>query len=341
MNVPLWNVNLISYVYVVISVMQSNFFMRLRKTRKNRITRDLIAETNLSISQLILPLFVTNGSDVELQINGMSDVYVHSLDILTKTMENALALGIRSFMLFPRDPDRRSRGAEEAYNPENLLCRAVRKLKDVFKDEIVVITDIAADPYTIDGHDGFFRDGKIFNDETLELLVKQALVQAAAGSDMIAPSDMMDGRVLAIRNALDLARFHEVPVISYSAKYASCFYAPFRDALGSVNLRLDKSSYQLDCRNAKEAMREIEIDISEGADIIMIKPATLYIDVVKMAAAEFRVPIFAYQVSGEYQMLKQYGGLEAILESLISIKRAGASGIVTYAAAEVAKYLTS
>ncbi|ABD45854.1 porphobilinogen synthase [Neorickettsia sennetsu] len=321
--------------------MQSGSFVRLRRTRRNKIIRDLVAETTLSASQLILPLFVTNGSNIELQVNEMPGVYAHSIDILKKIVESAITVGVRSIMLFPRDPGKRSFEAEEAYNPENLICRAVRALKRDFGGDLVIITDIAADPYTIDGHDGFYRDGKILNDETLELLIKQALVQAAAGSDMLAPSDMMDGRIFAIRNALNLAEFDEVPIVSYSAKYASNFYAPFRDALGSTNIILDKRSYQMDYRNSKEAMREIEVDINEGADIVMIKPASFYLDIIKMATDRFCVPIFAYQVSGEYKMLVQYGGLEVLLESLIAIRRAGAAGIVTYAAIEVAKYLPS
>ncbi|KYH12479.1 porphobilinogen synthase [Neorickettsia sp. 179522] len=321
--------------------MQSDSFVRLRRTRGNKIIRDLVAETALSPSQLILPLFVVNGSNIELQVNEMPNVCAYSIDVLKKVVESAITVGVRSIMLFPRDPDKRSSEAEEAYNPENLICRAVRELKRDFGGDLVVITDVAADPYTIDGHDGFYRDGKILNDETLELLIKQALVQAAAGSDMLAPSDMMDGRILAIRNALDLAQFCEVPIISYSAKYASNFYAPFRDALGSTNIVLDKRSYQMDYRNAKEAMREIEADVNEGADIVMIKPANFYLDIIRMAVDRFCVPIFAYQVSGEYRMLVQYGGPEVLLESLIAMRRAGATGIVTYAAVEVAKYLVS
>ncbi|AHX11325.1 delta-aminolevulinic acid dehydratase family protein [Neorickettsia helminthoeca str. Oregon] len=315
-------------------------FVRLRRIRENPIMRDLVADTFISPSQFIFPVFVVEGENLELSVEEMLGVNVYSIDMLGKVIDRALSCGVRSFMLFPRvDESKKSDNAEEAYNPDNLICRAVRGLRERFSSEIVIITDVAADPYTISGHDGLLQNGKILNDETLELLAKQALVQVAAGSDMIAPSDMMDGRILAIRNALDLGNLSSVPILSYSVKYASKLYKPFRSAIGVNKGPIDKRSYQVDCRNSGEAMREIEVDIAEGADIVMIKPANLFLDVIGKAVDQFSVPIFAYQVSGEYQMFRQYGGIEMLIESLIGIKRAGVSSICTYAAIEVAEYL--
>ena len=315
--------------------------VRLRRTRKNKVLRDLVAENAISASQLVLPLFVRGSEKHPSKVDSMDGVFRHSLDEICKTVEESMMCGIKSFAVFPFvDPSAKSADAKESYDPDNLVCKAIRKIKEKFGSDTVLIADVALDPYTIDGHDGITKDGVVLNDATLEVLCKQSLVLAASGADIIAPSDMMDGRIAAIRHALDIGNFYDVVILSYAAKYASCLYFPFRDAVGSGSAKkIDKSSYQLDFRNFKEAITEIEHDITESADIIMIKPATFYLDVIKEASQKFNKPIFAYQVSGEYQMFKKHGGIEMLLESLIAIKRAGATSILTYAAVEVAKFI--
>jgi porphobilinogen synthase len=314
--------------------------LRIRRLRKNKIIRNLVAENYILPSQLILPIFVKDGKNIKEEIKSLPGIYRYSMDTIILFIQEAYKLGIKTFALFPYvDQNLKSENADEAYNPDNLICRTIKEIKNKFGDNVVIVTDVALDPYTIDGHDGLTEDNQILNDETIEVLCKQALVQAASGSDIIAPSDMMDGRVINIRNALDIASFSDVMILSYSAKYASNLYFPFRDAIGSTNGKIDKSSYQLDYRNSKEAIREVELDISECADIIMIKPATFYLDIIKEVSERFDIPVFAYQVSGEYQMFKQCGGIELLFESLVSIKRAGATSIITYGAIEIAKML--
>lgn len=317
--------------------------LRLRRLRQSKSIRNLVAENHISPSQLVLPIFVKRGKDIKEGIASLPGIFRHSVDNVILLIGEALKLGIKSFALFPCvEQNLKSSGADEAYNPDNLICTAIKSIKDKFGSSVVIATDVALDPYAIDGHDGITEDGKVLNDETIEILCKQALVQAAAGSDIIAPSDMMDGRIANIRNALDIGDFEDVIILSYSAKYSSNLYFPFRDAVGSsTEKKIDKSTYQLDYRNSREAMREIELDIGECADIIMIKPATFYLDIIKEASGRFDIPIFAYQVSGEYQMLKQCGGNELLLESLIAIKRAGAMSIFTYGAIEIARMLNN
>lgn len=308
--------------------------------------RDLIAETALCPQDLILPIFVIEGKNVTQKISHLPEVNRLSIDLVVKQAKLARDLGIRALMLFPVvDQKLKTEDGREAFNAKNLMCRAVREIKK-HVPEIGVICDVALDPYTSHGHDGVVdKSGYVMNDETVDLLCEQAVVQARAGCDIIAPSDMMDGRVMMIRDALDSAGFIDVAIMSYAAKYASNFYGPFRHAVGSMhNLKnSDKKTYQMDFRNSREAMREIEQDIIEGADMLIIKPGLPYLDVIKEASQQTDLPLVAYQVSGEYAMLKfaaQEGCFDfmaAMIESLIACKRAGAKSIITYAALEVAK----
>lgn len=320
-------------------------YTRLRRNRKAPWIRDLMSETTLSPAHLILPIFIVEGHNQLQEIAMMPGVYRHSIDQLVITAEKAKQAGIKAIALFPSvDTEFKNQHASEAYNPNNLICRAVRYLKAANID-IGIICDVALDPYTSHGHDGIILNGDVSNDETVKALCTQSLVLAEAGVDIVAPSDMMDGRIISIRNALDDQHFTNINVLAYAAKYNSSFYGPFRDALNNKNRNLDKSTYQLDIRNFNEAMREIECDIAEKADMVMIKPAMPFLDVIHAASKKFAINIFAYQVSGEYAMLKiasDAGALDwqrSILESLISIKRAGASAIFTYAALEVAEIL--
>lgn len=318
--------------------------IRYRRTRQTPIIRDLISENYILPQQLILPLFLMEGHNIKEEITSLPNVFRYSIDKAIEAIEEGLTLGVKTFALFPCVEKHLKNGeAEEAYNPENLLCRSIEILKRRYGAEILLITDVALDPYTDHGHDGIYREGRIINDETVEILCKQAIVQAAAGADIVAPSDMMDGRIINIRNALDITGLQNTIILSYAAKYASSLYAPFRDAIGSsqLEIKIDKASYQMDFRNSKEALREITADIAEGADIIMVKPATFYLDIIRQAKDNFNIPIFAYQVSGEYQLFKTYGGIELLLESLVSIKRAGATAIFCYGALEIARVLTS
>lgn len=319
---------------------------RLRRNRKAVWIRDLIAETVILPSNLILPLFVIEGKNKEEKISSMPGVSRLSIDLVVKKLKEAQKLGINSCMLFPVvDQKLKSENGKEALNKNNLICRAISEIKNHIPD-FGVICDVALDPYTTSGHDGIVdKNGYVLNDETVEILCRQALLQAAAGCDSVAPSDMMDGRVGEIRKSLDGSGFVNISIISYSAKYASNFYSPFRDAVGSAsNLKKsDKKTYQMDFRNRNEAMRKIEVDISEGADAIIVKPAMSYLDVILDASQNFNIPIFAYQVSGEYAMLKcaaqnGFADFDKIFhESLISIKRAGANAIITYGAIEFVK----
>ena len=319
---------------------------RLRRNRQSQWIRDLTAQTTLSPSDLILPLFVIEGKNREEKIAQLPGVSRLSIDLIVRSAKEAAKLGIPALMLFPViDQKLKTANGKEALNQKNLICRAIAAIKNAVP-EIGVIADVALDPYTTHGHDGIIENGKIANDATIEILCGQALVQAAAGCDIIAPSDMMDGRIGVIRDVLDEQAFTDVGLMSYAAKYASNFYGPFRHAVGSAsNLKsCDKKTYQMDFRNSYEAMREIALDVSEGADMIIIKPGMPYLDVVKEASQNFKLPIISYQVSGEYAMLKLAAEKNlldfeaAFFESLIAFKRAGASAVITYGAIEAAKF---
>jgi porphobilinogen synthase len=322
-------------------------FTRMRRTRQSDWSRRLVAESNLSVNDLIWPTFVIEGENKREAVSSMPGVERQSIDLLVKSAEQAAQLGIPVIALFPNTPaERRSDHGEEALNPDNLVCRATRAIKQAVP-EIGILCDVALDPYTAHGHDGLMDGETILNDETVDVLIQQSLVQVDAGCDIIAPSDMMDGRIGAIREALEDAGHTNTLLMAYSAKYASAFYGPFRDAVGSGGrLKGDKRSYQMDLRNSDEAMREIALDVQEGADMIMVKPGLPYLDIVSRCKQEFSMPTFAYQVSGEYAMLsaafeKSYLDREAtILESLMAFKRAGADGILTYFALEAAQLLT-
>ena len=319
---------------------------RLRRLRRTAWMRDLVRETVLTPQDLIWPLFVIEGQNERTQIKTMPGVERLSVDLCVEAARQAAAEGIPALALFPNTPDRlRSEDAAEAYNPDNLMCRALKAIKDAVP-EIGLIADVALDEYSSDGQDGLVRDGEILNDETIEVMVRSALVQARAGADIIAPSDMMDGRVGAIRAALDAEGFEQTAIMSYAAKYASCYYGPFREAVGSgARLKGDKRTYQLDFANTDEAMREVEQDIEEGADMVMVKPGLPYLDIVRRVRDTFDIPVFAYQVSGEYAMIEfaaaagAFDRQAAMYESLVAFKRAGAKGILTYYALEVAREL--
>lgn len=312
---------------------------RLRRLRYHKSIRSIVREHSITTDDLILPLFVKSGHNVKEAIPTMPDYYRYSIDAIIPVIKTAYSLGIKMIALFPITASNlKDIIGSEAYNPDNLLCSAIKEVKSAVP-EMCIITDVALDPYTIHGHDGILKNDEILNDETLEALCKQALVQAAAGSDVIAPSDMMDGRVSAIRKALDNSNFYKVCISSYAAKYYSSLYSPFRDAVEVTNKKLDKSSYQMDFCNSTDALREIAEDINEGADMLIIKPGLFYLDIIKSATDTFNVPIFAYQVSGEYTMLRNFQDERIILESLIAFKRAGARAIFTYFALEVAELL--
>lgn len=319
---------------------------RLRRLRQSDWSRAMVRETELLPRDLIWPLFVIEGQNEKTQIKTMPGVERLSIDLMVEAARQARDAGIPALAIFPNTPDHlRSDSGAEAHNPDNLMCRALSSIKQAVP-EIGLIADVALDEYSSDGQDGLVRDGEILNDETVAVMVKSALVQARAGADIIAPSDMMDGRVAAIRAALDAEGFERVQIMSYAAKYASCFYGPFREAVGSGSrLKGDKRTYQMDYANSDEAMREIEQDIAEGADSVMIKPGMPYLDVIRRARDAFNVPIYAYQVSGEYAMIEMAGAAGAInrdaavLESLWAFKRAGANGILTYYALEMARKL--
>lgn len=307
----------------------------------------MLAENNISATDLILPIFITEGSNIKEPINTMPDVFRYSIDQAEKVAKEACELGIKAIALFPCiSEDLKTDDGNESYNQDNLICRTIRHLKNA-SIKIGVIADVALDPYTTHGHDGILLDNEIDNDQTIEALQNQALVLAKAGADIIAPSDMMDGRIMGIRKTLEENNFGHLTIISYAAKYASNFYGPFRNAVGSQNLlgASDKKTYQIDIRNSKEARLEIELDIAEGADIILIKPGMPYLDIIKEASMNFDIPIFAYQVSGEYAMLKFASINNAIdfekslIESLICFKRAGARAIFTYGAIEAAQII--
>ncbi len=320
--------------------------IRPRRNRRAEWARRMVREHVLTTDDLIWPLFLVDGPRVRAPVVSMPDVERLSVDEAVRAAERAAKLTIPCLALFPyTDPDKRDDTGSEALNAENLVCRAIRAIKQEVPD-IGVLCDVALDPYTSHGHDGLLRDGVILNDETVAVLVRQALVQAEAGCDIIAPSDMMDGRVGAIRSGLDAAGFSEVQIMAYAAKYASAFYGPFRDAVGSsATLVGDKRTYQMDPANTDEALREVELDIAEGADLIMVKPGLPYLDILQRVKDTFGMPTFAYQVSGEYAMIMAAAGNgwldgeRAMTESLIAFKRAGADGILTYFAAKIAEKL--
>ncbi len=321
---------------------------RLRRSRASSWSRALHRETILTPADLIWPVFVTEGDGVEEPIATLPGVSRWSVDGIAKRAKEAVELGIPVVALFPNTPaDRRSDDGTEAHNPDNLMCRAIKAIKQACGEDIGVLTDVALDPYTSHGQDGLLNDaGYVVNDETVALLVDQAINQAEAGADIIAPSDMMDGRVHAIRMALEMGGHHNVQIMSYAAKYASAFYGPFRDAVGSGGLlKGDKKSYQMDPANADEAMREIEFDIAEGADSVMVKPGLAYLDIICRARQAFDVPIFAYQVSGEYALIEAgaaagIGERDALMmEKLLAFKRAGCAGVLTYHAPVAARLL--
>jgi porphobilinogen synthase len=320
---------------------------RMRRNRRTEWLRRLVSEHQVTVDDLIWPVFVTEGKNHQEDIKSMPGVQRLSLDLLVKEVENAAKLGVPAVALFPVVPaEKKTVGGEEAYNPDNLVFRTVRLLKDAVP-EIGIICDVALDPYTSHGHDGLMgEDGTILNDETIAVLIKQSLCQAEAGVDIVAPSDMMDGRIGAIRAALDAQDFTNTAILAYAAKYASAFYGPFRDAVGSgAFLKGDKKTYQMDPANSDEALREVALDINEGADMVMVKPGLPYLDIIRRVKDAFAVPTFAYHVSGEYAMLRaasQNGWLnyeKALMETLLSFKRAGCDGILTYAAIDAARLL--
>jgi porphobilinogen synthase len=319
---------------------------RPRRLRRNPSIRSMVQETKLSVDDFIYPLFVMEGENHQEEITSMPGCYRRTLDLLLTEIAECYALGIKAIALFPVVPDdKKDDQGTESYNPQGLAQRAVAAIKKA-TPEITIITDVALDPFTTHGHDGVMNDeGVILNDETVNILAKMAVSQAAVGSDMVAPSDMMDGRVGAIRRALDANGYEHVGILAYSAKYASAYYGPFREALGSAPKSGDKKTYQMDPANSREALREIELDIAEGADMVMVKPALAYLDIIHLVKANCNVPVAAYNVSGEYSMIRAAGKMgwidekKIILETLLSMKRAGADLILTYFAKEVAMIL--
>ncbi|SLN18329.1 Delta-aminolevulinic acid dehydratase [Pseudoruegeria aquimaris] len=319
---------------------------RLRRTRASAPLRDLVQENTLSVKDLIWPVFVVEGQATRQPVASLPGVERLSIDLLVDAAAEAAALGIPAICLFPyTDPALKTQACEEAWNPDNLSNRAIRAIKASVPD-IAVMTDIALDPYNINGHDGIVEDGVILNDETVEALVKMALAQAEAGADILGPSDMMDGRIGAMRGALEAAGHKDVAILSYAAKYASCFYGPFRDAVGASGaLKGDKKTYQMNPANSDEALRLVERDLSEGADMVMVKPGLPYLDVCRRVKQAFGAPTFAYQVSGEYAMIEAAAargwidGEAAMMESLLAFKRAGCDGVLTYFAPRVARRL--
>jgi porphobilinogen synthase len=317
---------------------------RMRRNRTNEAVRRMVAENKLSADDFIWPVFALEGQGQREAVASMPGIERMSVDLLVEAAVEAFGLGIPALAIFPVvDPAKKTDGAEEAWNPDNLMCRAIRAVRAALP-EMVLVCDVALDPYTSHGHDGLIVDGEIVNDETVEVLCKQALAQAEAGCDTIAPSDMMDGRIAAIRGTLDETGFQNTRIMAYAAKYASAFYGPFRDAVGSKSaLKGDKRTYQMDPANSDEALREVAKDIAEGADMVMVKPGMPYLDIVRRVKDAFGVPTFAYQVSGEYAMLTgaaERGWLDgdkAMPEALLAFKRAGADGILTYAALDMAR----
>ncbi|MGD9918394.1 MAG: porphobilinogen synthase [Paenirhodobacter sp.] len=321
---------------------------RLRRMRRSPALRDLAQEHRLSVKDLIWPIFITDVAGADVEVSSMPGVFRHTLEGAVKAAEEAAKLGIPALCLFPfTDPAEKTEGCEMAWNPENISNRVIRAIKREVP-EIAVMTDIALDPYNANGHDGLVRDGEILNDETVECLVKMGLAQAEAGADILGPSDMMDGRIAALREALEGAGHQGVTILSYAAKYASAFYGPFRDAVGASGaLKGDKKTYQMNPGNSDEALRLVARDLAEGADMVMVKPGMPYLDIVRRVKDAFGVPTYAYQVSGEYAMLMaavKNGWLDhdkVMMESLIGFRRAGCDGVLTYFAPAAAKLLSA
>ena len=320
--------------------------LRLRRSRKQDWSRRLIQENTLSASDLILPIFLIDGKNTKQTIKSMPDVYRYTIDKLGIIVDKAIKNKIPMVALFPYTKKiKKNNFGSEALNEENLVCKAIQYIKKKYKNEIGIMCDVALDPYTSHGHDGLINSGYVLNDETVDILVKQSLLQAEMGCDVIAPSDMMDGRIGKIRKALDKKNFQMVQILSYAVKYASSFYGPFRNAVGSnILLKSDKKNYQMDYRNSQEALREVALDVKEGADMVIVKPGLPYLDIISLIKNNFKIPVLAYQVSGEYSLISN--GIKnkiiddkAIIESLISFKRAGANAIITYYADKIPKNL--
>ena len=320
--------------------------LRLRRNRKESWTRKLIQENTLSSNDFILPVFLTEGSNKKQQISSMPSVYRYSINRLSQIVDKAIKLGIPMIALFPKTQNsKKDELGTESLNENNLVCKAIQEVKKRYKNQIGIMCDVALDPYTSHGHDGLIKSNTILNDETIEVLINQSLLQAEMGCDVLAPSDMMDGRIGKIRKALDKNKFQNVQILSYAAKYASSFYGPFRDAVGSKgSLKGDKKTYQMDYRNSDEALREVALDIKEGADMVMVKPGMPYLDIIKSIKEKFKLPVFAYQVSGEYSIIetaitKKLINKDAVYESLVAFKRAGANAIVSYYAERIDKII--
>ena len=320
--------------------------LRLRRNRKYDWTRRLVQENTLSSSDFILPIFLIDGKNKKEKIPSMPDVYRYTIDRISQIIDKAIKNKVPMVALFPKTKQiKKNELGTEALNEDNLVCKAILQIKKKYKNEIGIMCDVALDPYTSHGHDGLIKNNEIINDETIEVLINQSLLQAKIGCDVLAPSDMMDGRIKKIRSALDNEGLKNINILSYAAKYASSYYGPFRDAVGSKgSLKGDKKTYQMDFRNTDEALREISLDIKEGADMVMVKPGMPYLDIIKSIKEKFRIPVFAYQVSGEYSLLsnainKKIIDKNAIYESLIAFKRAGANAIVTYYADRLDKIL--
>ncbi len=320
--------------------------LRLRRGRKESWIRRLIEENSLSSNDFILPIFLIDGSNKRQNIRSMPGVYRYTVDRLGQIIDKAIKNQIPMVALFPKTiKTKKDKLGSESLNEENLVCRGILEIKKRYKNKIGIMCDVALDPYTSHGHDGLIKGKKILNDETIEILIKQSLLQAEMGCDVLAPSDMMDGRIGKIRKSLDKKKFNNVQILSYAAKYASSFYGPFRDAVGSKGSLIgDKKTYQMDFKNTDEALREVALDIKEGADMVMVKPGMPYLDIIKSIKEKFRLPVFAYQVSGEYSLLetaisKNLIHKDAIFESLIAFKRSGANAIVSYYADRLDKII--
>ena len=320
--------------------------LRLRRTRKYEWSRKLVQENNLSSSDLVYPIFIIEGKNKKQPIKSLPGIYRYSVDKLGIVINKVIKYRIPMIALFPSIPNnKKDRFGKESLNENNLVCRAIRFIKKRFKHNVGIMCDVALDPYTSHGHDGLLKDKYVINDETVEILIKQSLLQAQMGCDVIAPSDMMDGRIGKIRKSLDKNNLNDIQILSYAVKYASNFYGPFRDAVGSKKkLKGDKKNYQMDFSNSNESLREVALDIKEGADMVMVKPGLPYLDIIYKVKENFKIPVLAYQVSGEYSLIKN--GIknnlineDAIVESLLCFKRAGASAIVSYFALDIAKKL--
>ena len=320
--------------------------LRLRRTRQYDWSRRLVKENSLSANDLVQPIFLVDGKNKRIPVKSMPNVFRYSIDRISQEVDKSVSNKIPMISLFPFTNHKlKNNLGTEALNENNLVCKAIKLIKKRYKNSIGIMCDVALDPYTSHGHDGIINENKILNDETVEILIKQSLLQAEMGCDVIAPSDMMDGRIGKIRKALDKNNFKDVQILSYAIKYASNFYGPFRDAVGSKkNLKGDKKTYQMDYNNHSEAIREVALDIKEGADMVMVKPGMLYLDIIKEVKENFKLPVLAYQVSGEYSIIsnainKKLINRDAIIEILTAFKRAGASAIITYFANQIAKDL--